>query len=97
LGGAAGDLAETYSDRVRGYPYVWDVGLAAGLKMGAVDLLETAVWVLLLGWLATLFDMDEHNINRTGGDPIALPLSESGGEQAGSHSMQVHRLVHRLQ
>lgn len=100
LGGAVGDLAETYFDRVRGYPYVWDVDLTAGLKMGAVDLLEMAVWVLLLGWLATLFDMDGNNIKRTGGDPTALLLSESGsgagGEPLDAAPQYGSPIVHQL-
>jgi hypothetical protein len=64
-----GKVAEIYFDSIRGYPYVWDVGLEAGLKMGAVDLLETGIWVLLLGWLAVLFDMDQFN---PGGNVVVM-------------------------
>jgi len=76
--GTVGKVAEIYFDSIRGYPYVWDVDMATGLKMGAIDLLEAWVWVLLLGWLAVLFDMDGHGIKHAGGDFTPLPLSESG-------------------
>jgi hypothetical protein len=59
--GMVGKVAEIYFDSMGGYPYVWDVGLAAGVKMGEIDLLETGLWVLLMGWLALLFDMDQFN------------------------------------
>ena len=59
--GTVGRVAEGYFDSIRGYPYVWDVDLAAGLNMGAVDMFEMGVWVLLLGWLAILFDMAKFN------------------------------------
>lgn len=49
--------AETYFAHIRNYDYVWDVGLVTGLKMGAIDMLETGVWILLLVWLAILFDL----------------------------------------
>lgn len=56
-----GRVAEVYFDSICGNPYLWDVDLAAGLNMLAVDLLETGLWVLLLGWLAVLFDMGQLN------------------------------------
>ncbi len=71
--GTVGKLAEIYFDRLRGYPKVWDVGLTAGLKMLAIDVLESGVWVLLLGCLAVLFDMDRQDISQTGGDSTPLP------------------------
>ena len=54
-----GRVAEIYFDSICGNPYLWDVDLAAGLNMVTVDLLETWLWVLLLGWLAVLFDMGQ--------------------------------------
>lgn len=59
--GTFGKVAEIYFDSLRGYPHVWDVDLAAGLNMGIIDMLETGLWVLLLGWLAVLFDMGQFN------------------------------------
>ena len=56
-----GRVAEIYFDSICGNPYLWDVGLAAGLNMLAVDLLETGLWLLLFGWLAVLFDMGQLN------------------------------------
>ena len=56
LAGTIAISTELYFDRLRAYEYVWDVDLPTGLKMGAVDMLETGVWVLLLVWLAVLFD-----------------------------------------
>ena len=56
-----GRVAEMYFDSICGNPHLWDVDLAAGLDMVAVDLLETGLWVLLLGWLAVLFDMGQLN------------------------------------
>jgi hypothetical protein len=77
-------FAELYFDGVRGWPKVWDVDLAAGLKMGAVDMLEMGVWILLLGWLAVLFDMNGHGIKSTGEDSVPLPLPEGGGDAGGN-------------
>jgi hypothetical protein len=57
LTGTIAISAELYFDRLRAYAYVWDVGLVTGLKMGAVDLLETGIWILLLVWLSVLFDL----------------------------------------
>jgi hypothetical protein len=57
LTGTIAITAELYFDRLRAYEYVWDVGLVTGLKMGAVDMLETGVWIVLLVWLAVLFDL----------------------------------------
>ena len=57
LTGTIAISAELYFDRLRAYAYVWDVGLVTGVKMGAVDMLETVVWVLMLVWLAILFDL----------------------------------------
>jgi hypothetical protein len=56
LAGTIAISAELYFDSLRAYEYVWDVGLVTGLKMGAVDMLEMGVWVLLLGWLTVLFN-----------------------------------------
>ena len=56
IAGAIGALLENCFDGLRAWPYVWDVGLITGLKMGAVDMLEMGVWVLLLCWFAVLFD-----------------------------------------
>ena len=76
---------------------VWDVDLATGLKMGAVDMLEIAVWILLLGWLAMLLDSNGANENLSGddalqvgpegagplnSDSVSLPLSDGGGGKA---------------
>lgn len=56
--GALGKLAELYFDSL--HPaYVWDVNLEAGLKMGATDIFDMAVWILLLAWLAVLFDLTQ--------------------------------------
>jgi hypothetical protein len=77
--GSVGKAAEIYFDSLRGYPKVWDVDLAAGLKMGGIDLLELGVWVLLLGWLAVLFDMERRGMKQTGEVSTPLPLSEGGG------------------
>jgi hypothetical protein len=84
LAGTVGMFAELYFDGVRGWPKVWDVDLAAGLKMGAVDMLEMGVWILLLGWLAVLFDMNGHGIKSTGEDSVPLPLPEGGGDAGGN-------------
>jgi hypothetical protein len=56
LVGAIEKLAELRFDRLSTHAYVWDVDLPTGLKMGAVDILETGVWILLLVWLAALLD-----------------------------------------
>jgi hypothetical protein len=61
LTATVGRVAEIYFDSICGNPHLWDVDLAAGLNMGAVDLLETGLWVLLLGSLAVLFDMGQLN------------------------------------
>jgi len=84
LVGAVGRLAESYFDGLRAYEYVWDVGLAAGLKMGAVDMLETGVWILLLGWLAVLFDMNGRGIKSAVEVSAPLPLPESGNDSGGN-------------
>ena len=57
LAGTIAISAELYFDHIRNYDYVWDVGLVTGLKMGSIDMLETGVWILLLVWLAVLFDL----------------------------------------
>ena len=59
--GMVGRVAEGYFDSISGNPYLWDVDLAAGLNMGAVDMFEMGLWVLLLGWLAILFDITKLN------------------------------------
>lgn len=96
LAGAFGKLAELYFDSLHPV-YVWDVNLATGLKMGAVDMLEMAVWILLLGWLAVLFDLAEAPARElpvenpavdvlpesNSGYPLASPLSETGNGGAG--------------
>ena len=56
LVGTVGKWAELCFDRLRAWPYVWDVDLPTGLKMGALDMLETGIWILLLVWFAVLFD-----------------------------------------
>lgn len=91
LAGAFGILAEHYFDGMRGWPKVWDVDLATGLKMGAIDILEIAVWVLLLGWLAVLFDRSECDIKSTEGDFAQLPLPASG-KGAGGNAWSFHRM-----
>ena len=56
IAGGVGALLENCFEGLRTWPYVWDVDLATGLKMGAIDMLETLIWLLLLGWLAVLFN-----------------------------------------
>jgi hypothetical protein len=56
IAGAIGALLENCFEGLRAWPYVWDVGLATGLKMGAIDILEMGIWVLLLGWFVVLFN-----------------------------------------
>jgi hypothetical protein len=68
-----GRVAEIYFDSICGNPYLWDVDLAAGLNMGTVDLLETGLWVLLLGWLAMLFDMGQFNPAANADDNLPRP------------------------
>lgn len=84
LAGTFGMLAEHYFDGIRGWPEVWDVDLANGLKMGAIDMFEIAVWVLLLGWLAVLFDRSERSIESTKEDFAALPPPESCDDTGGN-------------
>jgi hypothetical protein len=95
LAGAFGKLAELYFDSL--HPaYVWDVNLATGLKMGAVDVLEMGVWILLIAWLAVLFDLTgapggELRVKNPAGvlaEPnsgysVAPPLSETGNGGGG--------------
>jgi hypothetical protein len=59
LAGTIAISAELYFDHLRAYEYVWDVDLATGLKMGAVDMLEMGVWIVLIVWLAVHFDLTE--------------------------------------
>jgi hypothetical protein len=99
LAGTVGMLAECYFDSVRGWPKVWDVDLANGLKMGAVDMLEIGVWILLVGWLALLLDSSEASADSSGdnalhgfpagsgphnSDSVSLPLRESGDGGGGN-------------
>jgi len=78
LAGTIAISTELYFDRLRAYEYVWDVGLVTGLKMGAVDMLETGVWILLLVWLAMLLDLTPLPINEVFvEDPALLGLPET--------------------
>jgi hypothetical protein len=92
LAGMVGKLAELYFDSLRGWPYVWKAGVATGLKMGAVDMLEMGIWILLVSWLVVLFeradgsahpgDVAMHPVSvgsrPLGEDSADLPLPESG-------------------
>jgi hypothetical protein len=77
-------LAELYFDRLRGWPKVWDVDSAAGLKMGAIDMSEMVVWILLLGWLVVLLDASARGVKSTVEDFVSLTLSESGNDAGGN-------------
>jgi len=82
LAAVVGTLAEDYIDAVSSV-YVWDVDLATGLKMGAADILETSVWILLLGWLAVLFARTAPPANKTLVEvPALVGPPESGQESS---------------
>jgi hypothetical protein len=65
---------------LRGWPKVWDVDPAAGLKMGAIDMLEMVVWILLLGWLVVLFDANALGVKLTVENFALLPFPESDND-----------------